>query len=133
VATNLLGIDYGSQRVGVALSVDGRSPQRLVTLDQDEQLWERLEQLSAAHQVEQIVIGLPRSTDGEDSAWTAQVRQLAGEVESRLGLPVVLQDEFGTSQAARERLGTKLSPVERRALVDQESAVIILEDYLRDR
>lgn len=133
MATNLLGIDYGSQRVGVALSVDGRSPQRLVTLDQDEQLWERLEQLSAAHQVEQIVIGLPRSTDGEDSAWTAQVRQLAGEVESRLGLPVVLQDEFGTSQAARERLGTKLSPVERRALVDQESAVIILEDYLRDR
>jgi putative holliday junction resolvase len=132
VATNLLGIDYGSERVGVAISVDGQPPERLITLLQDDSFWDELAHLVSEHTIEGLVVGLPRTTDGDDSAWTARVRQLAAEAESRLGLEVALQDEFGTSQLAQERLGAKLSSADRKRVLDQEAAVIILEDYLRE-
>lgn len=125
MAIKLLGIDYGSVRVGLALAEAPAPPHRLATLPNDAQLIETLHQLIADHQVDKVVVGLPRGLDGQETAQTKAAREFA----ESLGHEVVLQDEAGTSSAARDRLGKQ---VERQPeLIDQEAAAIMLEDYLR--
>ncbi len=127
----VIGIDYGSKRIGVAVSLDGERPQRRAILTNDEGLNKALRAAVIEIGANTLVVGLPRNLDGEDTAQTALVRKFALELESSLGIDVVLQDEADTSNLARERLehqgmrGDELS-----AALDSEAAVIILEDYL---
>jgi putative Holliday junction resolvase len=133
VAHKLLGIDYGRVRVGLALAVDGQ-PQRLATLPNDNQLQTHLESLVAEHRITQVVVGLPRGIEGEETEQAAIAREFARQLEAAVNVPVALQDEFATSAVAHERLvAEKQPPAARPKLVDQEAAVIILEDYLNAR
>jgi putative Holliday junction resolvase len=132
VAHNLLGVDYGAKRVGVALAVVGERPQRLVTLANTASLLEELGVLLAAHQVETVVMGLPRNLDGDDTLQTDLVREFATHLQA-LYPQIVLawQDEALTSEIARDRLQQQRQ-ADLEAVLDQEAAVIILEDYLHD-
>lgn len=132
MAHNLLGVDYGSKRVGVALAAAGGQPQRLTTLAGDSSLLEELGRLLSAHGIDTVVVGLPRNLDGEDTAQTAMVRVFGAQL--RAAHPEVVltwQDEALTSEIARDRLRQqKVTDVA--AILDQEAAVIILEDYLEE-
>lgn len=126
-----LAIDYGSKRVGVAVSHDGQRPVRMAALPNNEDLIPTLrrvvEQLGAAA----VVVGLPRNLDGDDTAQTVVVRRFASDLEASLGIKPVLQDEADTSNLARERLvreGVKEPDI--KSELDSEAAAIILEDYL---
>lgn len=135
VGSAILGIDYGQARVGLASTdSDSSRPQRLITLVNDEKLMGQLQAVVADHRIERIVVGLPRGIEGEETAQTALVREFAGTLEAAVGVPVVLQDEFATTMAAKGRLTSRNSlPAAQRGLIDQEAAVIILEDYLAGR
>ncbi|HEX7259562.1 MAG TPA: Holliday junction resolvase RuvX [Candidatus Saccharimonadia bacterium] len=127
---SILAIDYGKKRVGLALAVQG-VPQRLQTLPNDELLVGRLADIVQNHQIGLVVLGLPRTSNGDDTAWTAEVRQFAKNLGGEISAPVTLRDEFATTDEARARLvSQKLEPGSQKALLDQEAAVVLLEDYL---
>lgn len=128
---NILGIDYGGRRIGLALaSTAAGVATPLKTLLNDDQFLHNLKQIIAQEGVEEIVVGLPRNLDGNDTAQTALVREFASSTVEPLGLPFYLQDEAGTSQQAKERLlGDKLG-VQDKGKIDAEAASIILQDYI---
>lgn len=130
VASNILGIDFGAKRVGLAMAVDGAPPQRLETLVNDAQLFQTLGQRIATHAIDTVVVGLPRNLEGDDTPQTAVARAFAARLQaSHPDLTVALQDEALTSQTARVRLQQqKVSNP--RAILDQEAAAIIVEDFL---
>ena len=131
MANAVLGIDFGAKRVGLALAKPGSAPQRLATLPANDELIMALGRQITAHGVGTVVVGLPRNLDGDDTAQTAVARKFAARLQAAYpALPVELQDEALTSATARQRL----SPPQLKGtggLLDQEAAVIILEDYLR--
>ncbi len=123
-----LGIDYGSKRIGLALgNSETRIAQPLVTLDATAgDYWNRLSRLIRQHNVSELVVGLPRGLDGGETDQTKAARLFAGELAA-FKLPIHLQDEAGTSELAKERIGKKLAF---KAQIDAEAAAIILEDFL---
>jgi len=120
-----LGVDYGEARIGLALANDDARvarPLKIIEVGRTPTV-EVFKNLIHAHNITDIVLGLPRNLDGDDTEQTRLVRRFATELE-RLGLPVILQDEAGTSeQAQAENPGQKY--------IDAEAAAIILQDYLR--
>lgn len=123
--TTYLGLDYGEKRVGVAVN-DETIAQPLTTLVNDQTLLERLQALIAQHNVAELVIGLPRNLDGDDTRQTAVVRVFATEALQPLGLPLHFQDEAVTSETAAAGGAGK-------ADLDQAAATIILQDFLDEQ
>lgn len=123
-----LGIDYGSKRIGLALgNAQTRIAAPLETLDASRpDYWERLGYLIRQHDVTELVVGLPRGLEGGETDQTKAARFFAAELAS-LHLPIHLQDEAGTSELARERIGRKLVSKDQ---IDAEAAAIILQDFL---
>ncbi len=133
----VLGIDYGERRVGLALSDPtatlaqplppllrrkGKRPPVQALLD-----------LAREHAVDRIVVGLPLSLEGTDTAWTTEVRAFAAKLAERAGLPVALLDERLTSvmaERAVRALGLKRSQREEKTRIDTAAAVLILQLFL---
>lgn len=120
----ILGIDYGAARVGLATAAAGSTlstPHGTVAPN-------AVDAVIAGLEPQVIVIGLPRSLDGEDTAQTDEVRRFAGNLKVGAAM-VVFQDEAGTSSVATDRLKAGGRPY-RREDIDAEAAAIILQDYL---
>lgn len=127
--SSILAIDYGEKRVGLALaSSEARIAKPYTTLENSTQLHHELQMIIKEHDISQLVLGLPRSLDGNETAQTSRTRDFARDLES-LGLPIELVDEAGTSQQAREELEAKGKPYKKGA-IDALAATYILEDYL---
>jgi putative Holliday junction resolvase len=125
----MLGVDFGSKRIGVAKGDDDRRiAQPLVTLTGEEPL-EHLRKLVKSEEAKLVVIGLPRGLDGQETEQTAKARNFAKMVETELAISVELQDEAGTSGVAEDRLKASGRAYEA-ADIDAEAACIILQDYL---
>jgi putative Holliday junction resolvase len=121
-----LGIDYGVKRVGLATATDEvRMASPLTTVAPGE----LLEVIKREGPFDVLVVGLPRSLDGNDTPQTLAVRRFTDDRLGDLDIEVVFQDEAGTSSVALERLegaGRKYKPEQ----IDAEAAAIILQDYL---
>ncbi len=129
---SLLGIDYGSQRVGLAVDDNGRAV-RWKTVSNDEILLDMLTTFINERAVTTVVVGLPRNLDGDDTRQTQLVREFAESLAARNPrVTVELQDEADTSNIARQRLTLSFSEKEIEKLVDAEAAAIILEDYMHE-
>jgi putative holliday junction resolvase len=130
---NLLALDYGERRVGVAIaSVVARLPRPLPALPQNPNFWELLTKLIQQEEVSTIIVGLPRGLEGQETAQTALARAFAAKVETKFGLPVYLQDEALTSVKAGIELISRGKQFDK-GMVDSLSAVYILDDYLKAR
>ncbi|MDB5178698.1 MAG: Holliday junction resolvase YqgF [Patescibacteria group bacterium] len=122
-----LGIDYGAKRIGLA------------TADAETKLATPLATVGAAELIatikregpfKAVVVGLPRSLDGLETAQTLAVRRFTDDVLWRhLRIEAEFQDEAGTSSLAEERLKGAGKPYAKGA-IDAEAAAIILQDYL---
>jgi len=123
----VLGLDYGSKRIGVAAGDVGVGLARPVVTIATADWTTELPRLTEEHGADRLVIGLPRGLDGQETAQTALARRFAAEAGAATGLPVTLQDEAGTSELATERLGKQAVD---KAKIDAEAAAIILQDYL---
>jgi len=133
----IMGLDVGSKTVGIAISdVFGWSAQGLETVAIDEKKKEfglkKLEELLVKHNVEKIVIGLPKNmnnTLGE----RAEAAIFYGEkVKKKFNLPVVYQDERLTTVQANRMLieEANASRKKRKKVIDKLAAVLILQNYL---
>lgn len=120
---NRLGIDYGLKRVGVAKSARGLKIAHALTTIQQEDCINTLRSLVTEHDIEEVVVGMPRSLQGNDTEQTKLTREFVKQLQAALSVPVQIIDEAGTSARARE-LGADDTTV------DQLAAMLILQDYL---
>ena len=133
----ILGLDYGSKTVGVAVSDPlGLTAQSVETIWRKQenklrQTFARIEELAAEYQAEKIVLGLPKNmnnTIGERAEKTLEFREM---LERRTGLPVVMWDErLTTVEAERTLMEASVRRENRKQYLDQLAAVFILQGYL---
>ena len=131
--SRLLGLDYGDQRIGVALSDPGcliATPHSVLRHIGWGPTARAVRQLLEKTGSEYIVLGLPYNVDGSLGAQAQEVLGFA-EVLRQQGLRVELQDERLTSMEAEDslRAGGK-NWQQSRTLVDQVAAALILQAYL---
>ena len=130
----IMALDYGEKRIGVALSDPlGLTAGGLVTLKRENIKKDLLAifQLVETHQVEQVVLGLPRNMDGSLGPSAGQVKEFARRLKGRLQVPVVFWDErLSTRAAQRTLLEGDVSRRKRRDVLDKMAAAVILQGYL---
>lgn len=136
----LLGLDYGSVTVGVAVSDPlGITAQALETITRDKEnhlrsTMRRLEELAAAYAVEGIVLGFPLNMDDTIGDRAQKTLAFKSQLEKRLQVPVFLCDERLTTVEADEALEEMGVPKsERKRYIDKIAAAIILQGYLNER
>jgi putative Holliday junction resolvase len=127
----VLGIDYGTKRVGLAISDGlGMTARPLEVVERGAAV-ERIGELIAEFQVDSVVVGMPTGLGGEEGSSAAGARDFGDELGNATGLPVVYLDERFTSRMAESSLlESGMKRRERRATVDKVAAAIILQDYL---
>ena len=128
---SVLALDFGAQRVGVAVaSLAARLPSPAGAIEQSPTFFDDIRTQVDAHNARVLVVGLPRSLDGNDTSQTLDARHFSQELAARLNLPVYLQDEALTSQQAEEELKSRKAGYNK-GDVDALAATYILEDFLR--
>ena len=127
----VMALDVGEKRIGVAIAstiAKIAHPDR--TLSNDESVWLHLQAIIDENAISKIIIGLPRNMSGEETQQSNVIRDFADDLRKHIALPVQFQDESVTSIAAEEILQKKGKPYEK-SDIDAQSAVLILDDYLR--
>lgn len=135
----VIGLDVGDARIGVARGVRGSSfvfPRGVVRRAGTKQDVEAVAELVATEGATVVVVGLPLNLDGSESAQTDKVRKFGDALAARLaplGVSVALEDERLTTRIAQRQVGSGALPRGKRqtkGLLDETSAVLILETYL---
>lgn len=124
---HVLGLDVGTKKIGVArVNLLARLPEPLDIIDTGsaEPL---IQQLVAGHDIDAVVIGLPRSLDGNETEQTAWTRSWGKSLRKSLALPMFWQDEALTTEMAKEFITEHKIPPH---LLDAVSACIILYDFM---
>lgn len=133
----ILGLDYGSKTVGVAVSDElGITAQGLETIQRTKenklrQTLARIEQLIKEYDVEKIVLGYPRNMNNTEGARAQASRDFREMLVRRTGLEVILQDErLTTVSAERVLIESGVRRENRKEVIDKIAAVFILQTYL---
>ena len=132
--TRILGLDFGTRRVGAALSDPGRSiatPLEVYERKAPGRDADHYRAVVREHDVDRIVVGLPLHTGGGESESSAQARRWGAWLAGVTGLPIVFFDERYTSVDAEDVLrsaGIKLQ--KRKDKRDMLAARILLQNYL---
>jgi putative Holliday junction resolvase len=128
----ILALDVGGQRIGVArANTIARIASPLVTLINDDSIFDEITALIKAEDVGVLVIGLPRGLDGQETAQTQVIRDFVAELKTKTDLPVYFQDEALTSQKAEDELESRGKPFSK-GDIDALAATFILDDFLQD-
>ncbi len=129
-----LSLDLGTKRTGVAVGDDETGtalPVSVVETPDEDRLMRAVTGLLVEHGPDAIVIGLPLNMDGTEGKPAEAARAMAERIAAHASIPVHVQDERLTSDAARRRLAETGSPRGRRD--DAIAAAIILEEFLGGR
>ena len=133
----ILSIDYGKKRTGLAVTDPLQIIAGGVATVSTSELFEWLQAYLAKEQVERIIIGEPRQPNGQPSENLARVQQFVNRWRKAVpSVPIEYFDERFTSVLAHQAMldgGLKKKARQDKALVDEISATIILEDYLRSK
>ncbi|HEY6973529.1 MAG TPA: Holliday junction resolvase RuvX [Nitrospiraceae bacterium] len=134
MVSRILALDYGTKRIGVALSDElGWTAQPLETferrtLDRD---IAHIASLVKSHEVGKVVLGLPLQLDGREGPAIEAMREFAAKLEAGLSVPIVRWDERMTTKAAEDLLiAADVSRKKRKGAVDRVAAAILLQSYL---
>ncbi|OGW77194.1 MAG: Holliday junction DNA helicase RuvA [Omnitrophica bacterium RIFCSPLOWO2_02_FULL_45_16] len=130
----IMGIDFGTKRVGIAVSDEllliahGMTSLNRKDLKSD---MEEIARLAQANGVEEIIVGLPLNMDGTYSAKTKEAIEFIDQLSKVVTVPVKTWDERLTSmQAERVLLEADMSRAKRKKLTDKLAAQIILQSYI---
>lgn len=136
----IMGLDYGSKTVGVAVSDDlflTAQPKETIFREKENKLrrtFARIEELIREYEIGEIVLGLPLNMDDSFGERARRTLEFKEALEKRLGREVKLQDERLSTFEAKETLremGVKEKDMKSR--VDKIAASYILQDYLNGR
>ena len=127
-----LGVDPGDARIGVArCDPTGVLATPVETVRRGKGDLRRLRQLVVAEEAIEVVVGLPRSLAGGEGPAAQKTREFARRVAERIApVPVRLVDERLTTITAEAMLRDQRKGQQRRAVVDQVAAVVILQHAL---
>jgi len=133
----ILSIDYGRKRTGLAVTDPLQIIAGGLATVATSELFDWLKAYLEKEPVELIVIGEPRQPNGQPSENLARVQQFVNRWRKAVpGVPIEFFDERFTSVLAHQTMldaGLKKKARQNKALVDEISATIILEDYMRSR
>ena len=133
----ILGLDYGSRTVGVAVSDPLLlTAQGLETITREREAhlrrtYARIEELIREYQVERIVLGYPKNMNDTEGERVQKTKEFRDALERRTGLDVVLWDErLSTVASERTLIEGGVRRENRKKYVDKLAAVWILQGYL---
>lgn len=136
----IMGLDYGSKTVGVAISdplLITAQPIEIIRRESENKLRRtlaRIEELAAQYEVSEIVLGLPKNMDnslGDRAAKSLEFKEL---VERRTSLKCTMWDErLTTVSAHKAMIEAGIRREDRGKYVDSIAAVFILQGYLESR
>lgn len=133
----IMGLDYGSKTVGVAISDPlGLTAQGIETIWRKEEnklrrTCARIEELISEYGVEKIVLGLPKHMNNDIGDRAERSLEFGEMLKRRTGLEVVMWDErLTTAQAERTLMEGKVRREDRKQYIDKIAAVFILQGYL---
>ncbi len=136
----ILGLDFGSKTVGVAVCDPlGLTAQGVETITRKEEgklrrTLARIDALVNEFGVETIVLGYPLNMDDSVGERAKKTEEFGDRLRQRTGLPVILWDERLTTIEANEILRESGVPREdRKKVIDKVAATIILQSYLNSR
>jgi putative Holliday junction resolvase len=133
----ILGLDFGSKTVGVAVSdellftaqgveiIRRKSPSKL------RQTLARIEELAVGYGADRIVLGYPKNMNNTEGERCERTREFKALLEKRCQLPVILWDERLTTVAAdQSMMEMGIRRENRKEYVDEIAAIFILQGYL---
>ena len=133
----IMGLDYGSKTVGVAVSNTFLLPAQAVeTISRPQETklrrtLARIEELCREYEIEKIILGFPKNMNNTIGDRAEKSLEFAEMLKRRTGLPVVMWDERLTTIAADRTLEeTGVHKENRKQYLDQLAAVFILQGYL---
>lgn len=127
-----LGVDVGKARVGVArCDPDGLLAVPIETVPRNTHTISRLTELATEYDAMEILVGLPISLSGGETASTADARTVAAALAEATGVPIRLIDERLSTVSAHAALRESgRSQRSSRKLVDQVAAVVLLQQAI---
>lgn len=136
----IMGLDFGSKTVGVAVSdsllltAQGVEIIRRSRESKLRQTLARIEELILEYEVQEIVLGCPKHMNGTEGVRVELTEEFKEKLERRTGLPVFLWDERLTTVAAdRTMMEAGVRRENRKEYVDKIAATLILQGYLDKR
>jgi putative Holliday junction resolvase len=132
--SRILALDVGKKRIGLAVSdpfgITAQGLPNLVRVNKRTDI-DALGRLAAEREVGLFLVGNPINMSGKEGRQSGWVRDFAGALETRTGIPVRLWDErLTTVEASRVLRSSGIGIEKRAAAVDRLSAVILLQSYL---
>ena len=130
----VLSIDYGSKRIGLALS----DPLLIFsysykTILNDDKLWHNLDQVIKEKEVVKIILGMPYQENGNLSSNAPMILKFKEALSKRYSLDIIEWDESQTSERAKEIIIQTVPGKKKRrdkGLIDRSSASVMLQEYL---
>ncbi|MDE6640528.1 MAG: Holliday junction resolvase RuvX [Acetatifactor sp.] len=136
----IMGLDFGSKTVGVAVSdsllVTAQGVEIIRRKEENKlrQTLARIEELIVEYEVEEIVLGLPKNMNATEGVRAELTLEFKDKLERRTGLPVHMWDERLTTVAAdKTMMEAGVRRENRKKYVDMIAATLILQGYLDRR
>ena len=134
MASALLGFDFGSKRIGVAVVQAGTTialPAGMIERKGREQVLEEIRKLIRSYKAWKVVVGLPKTLKGEMGPAAEKLEKEMEWFRANLEVPLVLWDErLSSKEVERVLLEADVSRAKRKEVVDQLAAQRILQNYL---
>ena len=135
VVERIIGLDYGSKRIGVSLSDPlGIIASPIDALINDEKLFSHLKELIRKECVKLFVVGMPLNLKGEEAFKAEEVNEFIERLKLEVGIAITTWDERFTTSMAQQTLremGVKKKDRQKKdGRIDSMAAAIILQDYL---
>jgi putative Holliday junction resolvase len=135
-AMRLLGIDYGTRRIGLSYGDElGVATPLPALVDADPaRRWDALLALARQRRIQELVVGHPLNMDDSVGPKAKEAEAFAARLAAELGCPVHLVDERLTSHEAEASLpASRRRAVRASGIIDSRAATLILQDYLEQR
>jgi putative Holliday junction resolvase len=130
----ILAIDYGSKRIGIAVSDELKmiaQPLEYIPAEPFAGFLKRLRELLQQSEVELVLVGMPRNMDGTYGPAALKTRDFVDALKSAFSVPIKTWDERLTSaQANRLLIAGGVRRQQRKEKVDKTAAAILLQSYL---
>lgn len=133
----IMGLDYGSKTVGVAMSdellITAQAVETITRKAENKlrQTYARIEELAKEYDVERIVLGYPKNMNNTLGERIDRTLEFKENLERRTGLEVILWDErLTTIEAERTLIESNVRRENRKQYIDKIAAVFILQGYL---
>ena len=133
----MMSLDVGSRTIGVAcsdalfLTAQGVETIRRTSLEAD---FNRIRELIASYEVEEIVVGMPKNMNGTKGDRAIKTEEFVAKLKEVVDVPIAFWDErLTTVMAERSLIEADVSRKKRKAVIDKMAAVVILQGYLERR